>query len=83
MIVMIDYAPAQARFEGEVTARHRRGGLPGATVAKVVTFSPPPTFNEVDRLYHQQAEIHAIGDGVAQLAECARWCHSTSTSSPV
>jgi hypothetical protein len=26
-----------------------------------MSFSPPPTANEVDRLYNQLAEIHAIG----------------------
>jgi hypothetical protein len=36
---------------------------------------------ELDRLYHQLAEIHAIG--ATQLAECARWCRSDSTHSPV
>jgi hypothetical protein len=41
-----------------------------ATMAKAMSFSPPPTADEVDRLYRELAEIYAIG--AAQLVECAR-----------
>jgi hypothetical protein len=37
-------------------------------VVKIVAFSPPPTANEVDMLYRQLTEIHAI-NGV-QLVKC-------------
>jgi hypothetical protein len=80
-ILMIDYALAQARSEGKVNAPHHQGGLTKATKAKAVSISPPPTADEVDRLYRQLAEIHAIS--AAQLAECTHWCHFASTSSPV
>jgi hypothetical protein len=43
--------------------------------------SPPPITDEVDRLHRQLAEIHAIG--VAQLAECVHWWHSTPPPNPV
>jgi gamma-glutamylcysteine synthetase len=43
--------------------------------------SPSPTADGVDKLYHQLAEIHTIA--ARQLAECARWCHSDSTPSPI
>jgi hypothetical protein len=39
-------------------------------VAKAPSTSPLPTADEVDKLYHQLAEIHAIA--IAQLAECTR-----------
>jgi hypothetical protein len=80
-ILMIDYTPARAWSEGWVTTPRSRGALAEATMAKAMSFPPPPTGDEVDRLYHQLAEIHAIG--AAQLAECARWRCSASTSSPV
>jgi hypothetical protein len=54
-----------------------QGGLGEATVVS----SPPPTISEVDRLYRQLMEIHAIG--ATQLAECARWHRSDPTPSPV
>jgi hypothetical protein len=78
---MIDYALDQARSEGKVNAPHHQGGLTKATKAKAVSISPPPTADEVDRLYRQLAEIHAIS--AAQLAECTHWCRFASTSSPV
>jgi hypothetical protein len=46
-------------------------------MAKAMTFSLSPTTDEVDRLYHQLTEIHAIG--ATQLAECARWrCYDST-----
>jgi hypothetical protein len=38
----------------------RSGGLAEATVARAIVSSPPPTIDEVDILYHQLMEIHAI-----------------------
>jgi hypothetical protein len=43
--------------------------------------SPPPTADDVDRLYRQLIEIHAI-EG-AQLVECSHWRRSDPTPSPV
>jgi hypothetical protein len=45
-----------------------------------MAFSPPPTANEVDRLYRQLMEIHTTG--ATLLVECARWRRSDSTPSP-
>jgi hypothetical protein len=42
-----------------------------AIAAKLLSASPPPTIDGVDKMYHQLVEIHAIA--VAQLAECAHW----------
>jgi hypothetical protein len=46
-----------------------------------MAFPPPPTTNEVDRLYRKLMEINAID--AAQLAECACCCCSNSTPSLV
>jgi hypothetical protein len=43
-------------------------------VAKVLSASPLLSADEVDKMYHQLAEIHAIV--AMQLAECARWHQS-------
>jgi hypothetical protein len=66
----MDYATIQARPGGVISTPRRRWGLAEATMAKATSFSPPPTTDEVDRLYCQLAEIHAISN--AQLMECAR-----------
>jgi hypothetical protein len=42
--------------------------------------SPPPTTDEVDMLYYQLTEIHAIG--ATQLAEYARRWHSSAAPGP-
>jgi hypothetical protein len=39
-------------------------------VAKAMGFPPPPSANEVDRLYYQLVEIHTIN--ATQLVEFAR-----------
>jgi hypothetical protein len=59
-ILMMDYATTQAQSGVISTLRHRRS-LPEATMAKAMSFSPPPTADELDRLYRQLAKIHAIG----------------------
>jgi hypothetical protein len=58
---MMDYATTRARFEGVPSIPRSQWGLAEATVAKAMGFPPLPTANEVDTLYHQLAEIHAIG----------------------
>jgi hypothetical protein len=77
-ILMIDYVPVQARGKGEELTASREGGL---AAAKALNTSPPPTADGVDKMYHQLAEIYAIT--ATQLAECALWCRSNSTPSPV
>jgi hypothetical protein len=66
---MIDYALTQAQSEGVISTASRGWGLAEATVTKALSILPPPTTNEVDKLYHQLAEIHAIF--ATQLVECA------------
>jgi aminoglycoside phosphotransferase (APT) family kinase protein len=67
---MMDFASTQAQAK-EVAP----------SAAKPPSTSPPLTADGVDKMYHQLAEIHAIP--TAQLAECAHWCWSDSTPSPV
>jgi hypothetical protein len=57
---MMDYATTQARAEGALLPPHGRWGLADAVVAKAMASSPPPTTDEVDRLYRQLTEIHSI-----------------------
>jgi hypothetical protein len=67
-ILMMDYATTRARSTRALPPPHRQGGLAEAIVARAMISSPPHTVDEVDRLYHQMTETHAI-DAV-QLAEC-------------
>jgi hypothetical protein len=48
---MMDYAATQARDEGALLHPRGRWGLAEAAVAKAIASSPPPTTDEVDRLY--------------------------------
>jgi hypothetical protein len=71
-ILMMDYAPDRVRSKGVVSTPSCGWGQAEAeaVVAKAPSTSPLPTADEVDKLYHQLAEIHAIA--IAQLAECTR-----------
>jgi hypothetical protein len=72
-ILMMDYASTRAKSEEALrTTPPPRGrwGLAEATMDRATVSSPPPTADDVDKLYHEPTEIHAIG--AAQLAECAR-----------
>jgi hypothetical protein len=62
-ILMMDYATTQAQSEGVISTPCHRWDL-----VEAIHFSPPPTIDEMDRLYHQMVEIHAIG--ATQLVEC-------------
>jgi hypothetical protein len=62
-ILMMDYATTQARAEGALIPPCGRWGLAEDTMAKAVASSPPPTTDEVDRLYRQLMKIHTIGTG--------------------
>jgi hypothetical protein len=78
---MIDYAPTQARSKGVISTPSCGWGQVEVVVAKAPSASPLPTTDRVDKLYRQLAEIHATT--TMQLVECACWCHSDSTPSPV
>jgi hypothetical protein len=56
----MDYAATQARPEEVISTRCRRWGLAEATMAKAMSFSPPPIADEVDRLYRQLAECNTL-----------------------
>jgi hypothetical protein len=60
-ILMMDYATTQAQSEGVISTLRHRHSLAEAIMAKAMSFSPPPTADELDMLYRQLAEIHAIG----------------------
>jgi hypothetical protein len=57
------------------------GGHTEAAMAKPPSTSRLLTTDGVDKMYHRLAEIRAIT--TTQLAECAHWCWSDSTPSPV
>jgi hypothetical protein len=46
---------------GAAPSANCEGGQTEAVVAKPLNAAPPPSVDEVDRLYHQLVEIHAIG----------------------
>jgi hypothetical protein len=67
---MMDFASTQARPKGVTpTASHEEGHTESA-MASPSRASPPPTTDEVDRMYCQLVEIHAII--ATQLVECTR-----------
>jgi hypothetical protein len=78
---MVDYAATRARSEGALLPPYGQLGLAEATVARAMVSSPPPTTGEVDRLYHQLTEIHAIS--ATQVVECTCCRHSNPTPSQV
>jgi hypothetical protein len=84
-MLMMDYAATKAPPEGVISTlpspSRQWWGMAEATKAKAMSFSPPPTTGEVDRLYHQLEEIHAIS--TTQLVECTHWHCSDFTPSPV
>jgi hypothetical protein len=80
-ILVMNYATTQAQPKGVSSMPHRRWGLAEATLAKAMSFSPPPTVDEVDKLYRQLEEIHTIG--TMQLAECPCSRRSAPAPSPV
>jgi hypothetical protein len=65
-ILMIDYAPAQARSKGVISIPSCGWGQSEATMDKAPCASPPPTADGVEELYYQLVDIHAIA--VMQLA---------------
>jgi hypothetical protein len=57
---MMDYTATRAPSKGALLP-HGQWGIAEATVARATVHSPLPTVGEVDRLYRQLMEIHAIG----------------------
>jgi hypothetical protein len=79
---MRNYATTRARSKGALLPPPGgQWGLVEATVVRAMVSSPSPTADEVDRLYCQLTEIHAIG--ATQFAECAHYRRSDSTPSIV
>jgi hypothetical protein len=78
---VVDFAATQARAKEAPPFANREEGQTRAAVTKTLSALPPPTTDGVDMMYHELVEIHAIT--AAQLAECAHWHRSKSTSSPV
>jgi hypothetical protein len=72
-ILMIDYAPTQARSKGVISTPSCGWGQVEVVVAKAPSASPLSTADRVDKLYRQLAEIHATT--AVQLVECACWRH--------
>jgi hypothetical protein len=57
---MMDYAVTCARSKGVTFTPYNQWDRAEATMTKATTFSPLPTTDEVDMLYCQLTEIHAI-----------------------
>jgi hypothetical protein len=51
-ILMIDYAPVQARGKREAFSSSLEGGQAMAITAKALNAPPPPTTDGMDKLYH-------------------------------
>jgi hypothetical protein len=75
---MVDFTSTQAQVEEVNPPAIHEGGQAKATVVKPLSASPPLTTDGVDKMYNQFAEIHEIT--AAQLAECAHWHRSDSTT---
>jgi hypothetical protein len=69
---MVDFTFTQAQTEELAPLVGQGEAHVETVVAKSPGVSPPLTADEVDRMYRQLAEIHAIT--TAQLADCACWC---------
>jgi hypothetical protein len=80
-ILTVDLTTTRAQAKGVAPSASCEGGQTESVVAMPISMLPPPSTDGVDRLYRQQAEIHAIT--VAQLVECTHWCCSHPTSSLV
>jgi hypothetical protein len=75
---MMDFASTQSRAKEVAPTTSCEEGHTKADVARTPKGSHPPTADEVDKMYCQLVEMHALT--VAQLAECARWRWSNLTS---
>jgi hypothetical protein len=64
---MLDFTSTQALAKELSSPVHQREAQ---AEANSMSTSPPLTADELDRMYHELAEIHTIT--AAQLAECAR-----------
>jgi hypothetical protein len=77
---MVDFTFTQAQTEELAPLVGQGEAQVETVVAKSPGVSPPLTADEVDRMYRQLAEIHAIT--TAQLADCACWCWIDSPPPP-
>jgi hypothetical protein len=77
---MVDFTSTQAQTEELAPLVGQGEAQVETVVAKSPGASPPLTADEVDRMYRQLAEIHAIT--TAQLADCACWCRIDSPPPP-
>jgi hypothetical protein len=80
-ILMVDFNSTQPRAKEVAPSASCEGGQTEAATAKPLSTSPLLTTDREDKMYRQLAEIQAIV--TAQLEECARWCRSDPTPSPV
>jgi hypothetical protein len=78
-ILMMNFASTQARAKEVAPPTSREEGQAEATMDEPLSASSPLTIGDVDKMYHQLAEIHATA--TAQLVECARWHRTDSTPS--
>jgi hypothetical protein len=74
---MMDFTSTQAQAKELAPLASRGEAQAKAAAAKSPSASPPLTADEVDRMYRQMVEIHAII--AAQLVECSRWSRIDST----
>jgi hypothetical protein len=68
MIMMMDFTSSKAQTKRVAPTTSDEEGHTKATTDRPLNASPPPTTNDVNKMYHQLVEIHALI--VAQLAEC-------------
>jgi hypothetical protein len=69
-ILMVDFASTHDWAKEAAASTNRERGQTKAATAEPINTSSPSTTDEVDRLYRQLAEIHAIA--ASQLVKCAR-----------
>jgi hypothetical protein len=74
---MVDLAATQLQANGVDPLASHVGSQAEAAAAKPPKVLPPPFTGEVDRLFRQLEEIHAIA--ATQLAECIHWLRSKPT----
>jgi histidine ammonia-lyase len=74
---MVDFTSTQAQAKELAPPASQGEAQNEATATKHLSASPALTANEVDMMYHQVVEIHAIT--AAQLVECAHRRRTGST----
>jgi hypothetical protein len=74
---MVDYASTQAQDKELAHPANRAEVQADAFAIKSPSASPSLTTDELDRMYHQLAEIHTIT--TTQPGKCTRWRRVDST----